>query len=61
MRVIDYSIRVSGWFLQNPGDTREMRVSWKVCFVTEAIYLLAQLTERDWVKDYFCRFVPAKP
>jgi len=30
MRVIDYSIRVSGWFIQNPGDTREMRVSWKV-------------------------------
>jgi len=27
MRVIDYSIRVSGWLLQNPGDTREMRVS----------------------------------
>jgi len=29
--VIDYSIWVSGWLLQNPGDTREMRVSWKVC------------------------------
>jgi len=26
MRVIDYSIRVSGY----QGDTREMRVSWKV-------------------------------
>ena len=31
MRVIDYSIQMSGWFIQNPGDTREMQVSWKVC------------------------------
>ena len=27
---IIYSIRVSGWFLQNPGDIS--RVSWKVCW-----------------------------
>jgi len=37
MRVIDYSIRVSGWFLQNPGDTREMRVSWKVWSMLQKI------------------------
>ena len=38
MRVIEYSIRVSGWFLQNPGDTREMRVSWKVCIISLTIH-----------------------
>ena len=31
MRVTGYSTRVSGWTLQNPGVTREMRASWKVC------------------------------
>ena len=30
MRVTDYSTRVSGWAMQDPGVTREMRVSWKV-------------------------------
>ena len=30
MQVTDYSTRVSRWTMQNPGVTREMRVSWKV-------------------------------
>ena len=33
MWVTDYSTWVSEWAMQNPGVTREMRVSWKVCII----------------------------
>ena len=39
MWVTDYSARVSGWTLQNPGVTREMRVSWKFCCQLEVCQL----------------------
>ena len=41
MKVTDYSTWVSGWTLQNLGVTREMQVSWKVCWVCTVLIFAA--------------------
>ena len=39
MQVTDYSTRVSGWAMQNPDVTQEMRVSWKVWYLQKFPYV----------------------